>query len=424
MKYKNHLDYLLVQNNDCFEVFIQGGIVQSSHNVSTGASFRTVNGKQSVFHSSNDFWNNGNFRSYINKEQVLNFLNNRSYRQSDIVLPHNFYDNVIEMFSTLGNVSNISINIKSDEQIDVLLRIDKNSYVNNVIRMLSANISALINISDYPILIKREFILSQQQELEIQLYEKIKDIVANYLPYVKLPYRDVAHCDYDFLLPAGRGGIIIHEAIGHGLEADCYYLGKGILSEKWQKKVADASVCISDSCAQSNAINLDYSSDGSSTSNVELIKNGRIEGLMSDKQTARIWGISDTGNGRSSSYEYLAIPRMRNTFLHNGVYSHEDIISETNNGIYAIDVGAGQVDIGSGDFVFNIQSGYFIENGIPVALAKPFLFKGNTLDTLYKIDMIGNDLKFQLAACGKQGQLLMVTYGQPTIRISKQKLGG
>lgn len=109
--------------------------------------------------------------------------------------------------------------------------------------------------------------------------------------------------------------------------------------------------------------------------------------------------------------------------MHNGTITPQSIISDTRYGIYALDIGGGQVDISSGEFIFNVFAGYYIESGVPVAMTKPFLFRGNVMDTIGKIDMIGNDLSFQFAVCGKGGQRIPVSYGQPTIRIKGQQLG-
>jgi len=284
--------------------------------------------------------------------------------------------------------------------------------------ILSADITAIINIFDYPFSIKKNVILSSEESIEGSLGNIIDNLIEEYKPYAKLPSIDVKTQVYDLVMPSGKGGILIHEAIGHALEADNFFSDKGILFSKWKKRIADKSISISDSPTHIEGLNFEYSADGSKTYDIQLVKDGIVEGLLSDRQTSRLYDICNTGNGRSSSYEHQVIPRMRNTYLHNGSHSHEEIISDTKKGIYILDIGGGQVDIKTGNFVFNVQSGCLIENGNLVSLTRPFLFKGNTLDIFDKIDMLGNNLKFQLANCSKHGQLLPVTYGQPTLRIS------
>jgi hypothetical protein len=419
---ENNVDYFIVQARIQNGLSIQDGIVQPFKSILTGSSFKKSNKEQRVFYSTNDPLNNSDFKNNIDIQMFTNHLQDIYKNQCEITLSNTFYNDAKQLISQLGEVLNFVVIVKHDEQFDIYLKDNYN--IKSVKRLLSVDITMLVNISNYPVLIKRECELLNQENLENQIQKHIQKIVDEYVPYIHLPYRDVSHEELDLILPAGQGGILIHETVGHALEADYFFNEKSFLYDKISKNISSMPICVSDICDKKNMIDLDYSGDGVQCSNVELIKDGQLIGVMSDKATSQTWKIPNTGNGRASAYDQPVLPRMRNTYLHNGESTPEIIISETQKGIYAFDIGGGQVDIKTGGFLFNVQCGYFIENGIPTALVKPFLFKGNALDVLSRIDKIGNDLKFQLATCGKLGQLLPISFGQPTIRIAKQRVTG
>ena len=419
---ENDVDYFIVQAKVQNGLLIQDELVQPFKNVSTGSSFKKSNKRQSGFYSTNDPLNNSDFKNNIDVELFTNHLQEIYENQHEIILSNTFYNDAKQFISQLGEVLNFTVIVKHDEQFDIYLKDSHN--IKSAKRLFLADITILVNISNYPVLIKRECELLDQENLEDQIKNQIKKIIAEYIPYIHLSYRDVSHEELDLILPAGKGGILIHETIGHALEADYFFNEKSFLYDKMFKKISSMPICVSDICDKKNMIAFDYSDDATQCSNVELVKDGRIIGIMSDRATSQTWKIPNTGNGRASAYNQPVLPRMRNTYIHNGESPPEAIISETQKGIYAFDLGGGQVDIKTGEFLFNVQCGYLIENGTPIALVKPFLFKGNALDVLSRIDKIGNDLKFQLATCGKLGQLLPISFGQPTIRIAKQRITG
>lgn len=228
--------------------------------------------------------------------------------------------------------------------------------------------------------------------------------------------------DASIILPSGVGGIFIHEAIGHFLEADLFYKKTNILNGCLGKAItSNKSITISDTCSSADMLKYKVSDDGTTPSSVTLVKKGILESIMTDSYFSSIYGIADSGNGRTSDLYNFPIPRMRNTFLHNGTESVVDIIASTKHGIIPIDIQGGNVTVENGNFVYNVSHALIVQNGNIVGVSRPFLFSGNIISALDSIDMIGNDLKFCRAICGKHGQLVDVAYGTPTILISQRR---
>lgn len=219
----------------------------------------------------------------------------------------------------------------------------------------------------------------------------------------------------DLILSHGAGGVLVHEAIGHCLEADCLFENGSILLNKLNERVCNSNVNISDIPFK----NIQYSSDNTIAKPVELVKDGIISNVMTDAYTSKVYKIKDTGNGRRSKYNSFVMPRMRCTYLHNGKLDSKDIINSIHQGLWVTDFGAAHVDTQSGDFVLFIERAVLIKEGGRVGIVENVLYKGNVLDTLNRIDLIANDLSFYGALCGKQDQYVPVIYGQPTISIKE-----
>lgn len=416
-------DYLVIQNIATNVISVRNGEISSAEKTSSGASYRIYDKESSIFCSSNNFLYNNFLEGILEKNEIIEIYHHL-YRQSiSITVSSGFPKAMMEILGGLGNVISASLEIKSEFRNSIILNSLFSNQKINDLSLISAEIALLINISNCPTFIKRQIILDPEINYEIQLFALFHSLVNDYTPYIKTPFVDVTDEDCDLILPPGQGGILIHETIGHALEADHFFENGGILRERMNKIIGDSSISISDICCSNNMVFSKYADDGSPVSNTNLIKNGVVVGLLSDQNTARKWGIPDTGNGRAETFAHPVIPRMRNTYLHNGSYSPQSIINNTKHGIYALDIGGGQVDVCSGEFIFNVFAGYYIESGVPIAMTKPFLFRGNVLDTLSKIDMIGNDLSFHFATCGKKGQQVPISYGQPTVRIKGQRLG-
>lgn len=226
--------------------------------------------------------------------------------------------------------------------------------------------------------------------------------------------------DCSIILPAGIGGIWVHEAIGHCLEADIWAKATNPIKKQFGKRItANSEISISDTCRKGDMIFYNTSDDGAQPVDVNLVHKGFLVGLLGDEFSEKSFGLRNTGNGRASDCNSIPIPRMRNTFIHNGTSCVDDIIRFTRRGLLATDIEGGNVNVQSGEFVFCIKNALFIDNGNIIGVAQPFLFSDNITTALDSIDAIGNDLDFTYATCGKYGQLVEVSYGQPTIRIDK-----
>lgn len=229
------------------------------------------------------------------------------------------------------------------------------------------------------------------------------------------------------VLGPGWPGVLLHEAIGHGLEGDFNRKGSSAFSGRIGERVA-SPLCtvVDDGTIMGRRGSLNVDDEGTPTQCTTLIENGILKGYLQDKLNARLMGTQSTGNGRRESYAHLTIPRMTNTYMHAGNHAPEEIIQSVKKGLYAVNFGGGQVDITSGKFVFNASEAYLIENG---KLTKPV--KGATLigsgpEILKQVSMVGNDLKLDngVGTCGKDGQSVPVGVGQPTLKIDSLTVGG
>ena len=229
------------------------------------------------------------------------------------------------------------------------------------------------------------------------------------------------------VLGSGWPGILLHEAIGHGLEGDFNRKGTSAFSGKMGSKVASTQITVVDDGTIPNrrgSLNID--DEGNPTSKTTLIENGILVGYMQDEMNAHLMNQKVTGNGRRESYAHLPMPRMTNTFMLNGKYEPDEIIKSVNDGIYANNFGGGQVDITSGKFVFSASQAWVIKNGKLSHPIKGASIVGNGPDILNEVSMVGNDMKLDtgVGTCGKEGQSVPVGVGQPTLKIDNIIVGG
>jgi TldD protein len=229
------------------------------------------------------------------------------------------------------------------------------------------------------------------------------------------------------VLGPGWPGILLHEAIGHGLEGDFNRKGTSVFSGRIGEKVASEQCTVVDDGTLVNrrgSLNID--DEGTPTQKTVLIENGILKGYMQDTLNARLMGVAPTGNGRRESYAHLPMPRMTNTYMLAGNYDPEEIIASVNKGLYAVNFGGGQVDITSGKFVFSASEAYLIEGGKIGRPVKGATLIGNGPDVLTRVTMVGNDLQLDsgVGTCGKDGQSVPVGVGQPTLRIDGLTVGG
>ncbi len=229
------------------------------------------------------------------------------------------------------------------------------------------------------------------------------------------------------VLGPGWPGILLHEAVGHGLEGDFNRKGLSAFSGKIGQKVASESCTIVDDGTIANRRgSLAVDDEGTPGQNTVLIENGILRAYMQDKLNARLMGVDATGNGRRESFAHVPMPRMTNTYMLAGSHDPGEIIASVDKGIYAPNFGGGQVDITSGKFVFSASEAYLVEYGKVTVPVKGAMLIGDGPEALHKISMVGNDLKLDagVGTCGKEGQSVPVGVGQPTLKIDEITVGG
>ena len=229
------------------------------------------------------------------------------------------------------------------------------------------------------------------------------------------------------VLGNGWPGILLHEAIGHGLEGDFNRKGSSAFSGRIGERVAAPGVTVvDDGTLARRRGSLQMDDEGNPTQCTTLIENGILKGYLQDSLNARLMGVPVTGNARRESYAHLPMPRMTNTYMLNGDKDPQEIIASVKHGLYAVNFGGGQVDITSGKFVFSTSEAYMIEDGKITHPVKGATLIGNGPDVLTRIAMIGNDMSLDpgVGTCGKEGQSVPVGVGQPTVRIDGLTVGG
>ncbi len=233
--------------------------------------------------------------------------------------------------------------------------------------------------------------------------------------------------EMDVVLGPGWPAVLLHEAVGHGLEGDFNRKGTSVYSGRIGERVAAKGVTIiDDGTIEARRGSLSFDDEGTPTSRTVLIEDGILKGYMQDRQNARLMGVAPTGNGRRESYSANVMPRMTNTLMLAGDHDPAEIVASIRRGIWAVDFGGGQVDITSGNFVFQCTEAYLVENGKVVAPVKNATLIGHGPTAMEKVTMIGNDFAMDdgVGTCGKAGQSVPVGVGQPTLRVEGLTVGG
>lgn len=227
------------------------------------------------------------------------------------------------------------------------------------------------------------------------------------------------------VLHRGFGGVLFHEACGHGLEADAIEKGTSVFAGRIGERVASELVTlVDDGSIPGEWGSNTFDDEGTPTQRTVLIEEGRLAGFMYDGLRARNLGAVSTGNGRRQSFRHPPIPRMTNTFIHAGSSKPEEVIASTEKGFYAKTLAGGQVEPASGDFVFGVSEGYMIEDGRVTTPLRGATLIGNGLTALNNIDMVADDFEMHIGVCGKDGQGVPAGSGQPTLRILDMTVGG
>ena len=229
------------------------------------------------------------------------------------------------------------------------------------------------------------------------------------------------------VLGSGWPGVLVHEAVGHGLEGDFNRKGISAFSGKIGEQVASPLCTVVDDgtmFGRRGSLNID--DEGTPTQRNVLIEKGVLKGYMQDRLNATLMGVPLTGNGRRESYRHAPMPRMTNTFIDNGEHTPEEIIASVDYGLYATAFGGGQVDITSGKFTFSATAAFLIEKGKVTRQVKGATLIGNGPEALHRVTMVGNDMDLDrgVGNCGKEGQTIPAGVGQPTIRIENVTVGG
>ncbi len=229
------------------------------------------------------------------------------------------------------------------------------------------------------------------------------------------------------VLGPGWPGVLLHEAVGHGLEGDFNRKGSSTFSGRIGQRVAAKGVTVLDDgtiADRRGSLNVD--DEGNASQRNVLIEDGILRGYIQDSLNARLMGVKPTGNGRRESYAHLPMPRMTNTYMLAGTRTKEEIVASIKRGLYATNFGGGQVDITSGKFVFSASEAYWVENGRILYPVKGATIVGNGPEAMNRVSMIGNDLELDpgVGVCGKDGQSVPVGVGQPTLRLERLTVGG
>jgi len=260
---------------------------------------------------------------------------------------------------------------------------------------------------------------------DAQLTEYVDQAVNAAL--TNLESRPVPAGEMTVVLGSGWPGVMLHEAVGHGLEGDFNRKGSSTFAGRMGQRVAAKGVTVLDDgtlADRRGSLNID--DEGNPSQRNVLIEDGILRGYMQDSMNARLMGVRPTGNGRRESYAHVPMPRMTNTYMLAGDRTKEEIVASIKRGLYATNFGGGQVDITSGKFVFSASEAFWVENGRVLYPVKGATLIGNGPEAMNRVSMIGNDLALDtgVGTCGKDGQSVPVGVGQPTLRIDGITVGG
>ena len=323
---------------------------------------------------------------------------------------------VVEVMASLAGVHEVVLIVTSDGR-----------QVPDVRPLIRLNVSVIVEQNG-----KRErgsmggggrfgFEYFDQQTIEYYAHEAVRQAL------VSLEAIDSPAGTMPVVLGPGWPGILLHEAVGHGLEGDFNRKGTSAFSGRIGQRVAsELCTVVDDGTIAERRGSLSVDDEGNETQNTVLIEKGILKGYMQDEHNARLMGMSVTGNGRRESFAHLPMPRMTNTYMHNGEHDPEEIIRSVKKGLYAVNFGGGQVDITSGKFVFSSSEAYLIEDGKITAPVKGATLIGSGPEAMQTISMVGNDMSLDsgVGVCGKDGQSVPVGVGQPTLKMDALTVGG
>ena len=425
---------------------LEDGVVKNgSFSIDQGVGLRSISGEQTAFTYSDDISNssikaavqaiksmesNGNSAAY---QIPKNKQSSQKYTQNDPIESINNLEKIkiLESIDSIAKsisplVTRVSASLASSFDV-VLIQNHFGKLVEDVRPLVRLSVSVIVESKK-----RREqgssggggrYNLTYFDNHLISKYAK--EAVDNAL--INLEAEASPAGSMTVVLGSGWPGILLHEAIGHGLEGDFNRKGTSAFSNKMGQQVASKGITIvDDGTIKDRRGSLNYDDEGNETKNTTLIEDGKLVGYIQDAQNAKLMNMNLTGNGRRESYAHLPMPRMTNTYMLNGNHSKEEIITSVKNGLYASNFGGGQVDITSGKFVFSASEAYLIKDGRISHPVKGATIIGNGPDILKQVSMVGNDMSLDsgVGTCGKDGQSVPVGVGQPTLKIDNIVVGG
>ena len=346
--------------------------------------------------------------------------------------------------------------ISSEEKVDLLKRIDHLAKQQKWVKRVSASVSAAYSevliastdgtySKDYRPMVRLNVSIVVEKDGRIEhassggggrydyryfIDHKLDEIYTNEAirqAMVALESVAAPAGNMPVILGAGWPGVLLHEAVGHGLEGDFNRKGSSAFSNRIGENVASELCTIVDNGTIANRRgSLTVDDEGTPTQNTTLIENGQLKGYLLDKTNARLMGMESTGNGRRESYAHIPMPRMTNTYMLNGESEIDAMLDSVDDGLYAVNFDGGQVDITSGKFVFSANEAYRVQKGKITQAVKGATLIGAGDEVLKKISMVGNDLRLDsgIGVCGKEGQSVPVGVGQPSLKIDELTVGG
>ncbi len=451
------LDQLLSYRIDMADIYFQAGRIESwvledgiikegAYNIEQGAGVRAISGEKTGFAYTDELQLPALLEAAKTARAITRAGEQRSVRISRASPTERLYRPINPLTSLTGQ-----------EKVDLLRRVDaearrQDPRVKQVIVslvaahdvVLVANTDGTLNGDVRPLVRLSVSVITEQGDRREQgsggggardafCYLTDQDRALGYArdavnqALINLEAEDAPAGAMTVVLGPGWPGVLLHEAVGHGLEGDFNRKGTSAFAGRTGEKVAASGCTVVDNgtlAGRRGSLNMD--DEGTPTQNTVLIENGILKGYMQDRMNARLMGGRSTGNGRRESYAHLPMPRMTNTYMLPGQYDPQEIISSVERGLYAVNFGGGQVDITSGKFVFSASEAYLIEHGKVTRPVKGATLIGDGPEILTRVSMVGNDLQLDLGVgvCGKEGQSLPVGVGQPTLRIDELTVGG
>ncbi len=426
---------------------LEGGIIkEGTHSIEKGAGVRVLSGEKTGFAYSDRIEMDVLLQAANNVKAIARQGQNGQNKVTVSAASKSYYP-PISPLKSLADQEKITLLRRVDEEtrkldsrieevIVSLMGVDEQILVANQDGSLAADIRPLTRMNVTVILQqkgRREqgsmgggartdygYFLDQDKALEYG-QEAVRQAVVN-LEAVEAPAGKMT-----VVLGPGWPGILLHEAIGHGLEGDFNRKGTSAFSGKVGQRVAsDLCTIVDDGTLDNRRGSLTIDDEGVPAENTVLIEKGILKGYMQDKLNARLMGVKPTGNGRRESYAHIPMPRMTNTYMLPGQHEPEEILRSVKKGLYAKNFAGGQVDITSGKFVFSASEAYLIEDGKLTQPVKGATLIGNGPEVLTRVSMVGNDLELDsgVGTCGKEGQSVPVGVGQPTLKIEGLTVGG